>query len=437
MKISNIKKLNEKIPDWMKLPFGRIIRHQLIHNKVFEEQYKRLDVSESASYEEVLNSLKQCLTYAYVHTLYYHALFDSIDFNPYEFNDLTQMKSIPILTKEILQKEYQNIAVDNICNFYEVTTGGTNGKPTKVLMDKNSIYKEWAFVYHYWSKYGYDYKSSRLATLRGVDFNGKEHKYNPLYNEIRLNPFLLSDKTIADYVKKIKAFKAEFLYGYPSSVYNFCRLCLKHKIDIEKNFKAVFLISENLYQYQEDVITQATKAPIAMFYGHSERAVFAEKRQNTGYIFNDHYGYTELSCDNGIIATGFVNSKMPLIRYAVDDTARQLEDNTYQIIGHHSAEVLYGENGTQISMAAVNFHDNSFEGVEAYQFVQNIIGKCELHIVSNSEIDILLLSKVVQNKLGESIKCEVMKTKDIKYTSRGKYKMVIQNCKIDGEDKTK
>ena len=432
MKISKIKKLNEKIPDWVKLPFGNLIRHQLISNSVFVEQYRGLESMSMKSTEDKIETLKQCLTNAYTHTTYYRNLFDRIGFNPEEFSDFKQIERIPILTKEVLQREYLNIAADNIDNYYEVTTGGTSGKPTKVLMDKDAIYREWAFVYHYWSEYGYDYKVSRLATLRGVDFNGKKYKYNPLYAEIRLNPFLMGESTIVDYIKKIKTFHADFLYGYPSAVYNFCRLCLEKNIDIQEQFKAIFLISENLYPYQENVITAVTQATIAMFYGHSERAVFAEKKEGTEYIFNAQYGYTEIGENNEIITTGFINPKMPLIRYLVDDVAMPMNDGTYKILGHHSSEVLYGKEGIQISMAALNFHDDSFDGVEAYQFVQNTIGKCELHIVGEPVNGISVLAKRVQRKLGENIECRVIQKKQIEYTKRGKYKMVIQNCKICG-----
>lgn len=202
MKISSLKKLNEKIPDWMKLPFAPVLRRRLIHNKTFRNQYQELEKTERLTEQEQVELLKECLINAYEHTPYYHRIFDEIQFNPHTFNSLKQFEKIPVLTKEILQKEYADLAADNVTNYYEVTTGGTSGKPTRVLMDKEAIYREWAFVYHYWSKFGYDYNSSRLATLRGVDFNGKKQKYNPLYAEIRLNPFLMGDDTIREYVKK-------------------------------------------------------------------------------------------------------------------------------------------------------------------------------------------------------------------------------------------
>ena len=42
MNISLLKKINERMPYWMKKPFAKIIRNKLIKNKVFLEEYKSL-----------------------------------------------------------------------------------------------------------------------------------------------------------------------------------------------------------------------------------------------------------------------------------------------------------------------------------------------------------------------------------------------------------
>ncbi|QAS62028.1 hypothetical protein [Clostridium septicum] len=92
------------------------------------------------------------------------------------------------------------VSTEEIDN-YVAYTGGSTGKPLKILLDTNSIYKEKAFVYNYWSKFGYDYNSSRIVTLRGLEFNNKIYKYNPIDNQIILNPFTLNEGNIEEYVK--------------------------------------------------------------------------------------------------------------------------------------------------------------------------------------------------------------------------------------------
>ncbi|MBQ8317534.1 MAG: phenylacetate--CoA ligase family protein [Lachnospiraceae bacterium] len=437
MKIQLIKKVNEILPAWIKKPFSPIIRNKLINNKIFLDQYNELLDLDMCIEDELkliqFERLKDTLVYAYNNTKYYRKIFDSVNFNPCQMKNLEDLENIPILDKKKLSDNYNDIISEDVDDAYSVSTGGTSGAPIHLLMDRKAIFKEWAFIYHYWSKYGYNFRESRLATFRGVDLNNKISEENPLYREIRLNPFIMNDNNIEKYIHKIKNYKADFLYGYPSAIYNFCRLVEKHRIDISKMFTAVFLISENLYDFQEEIIKKVTGCKIAMFYGHTERAVFAE-RTDKGYVFNRLYGFTELSNEGCPIVTSFINRKMPLIRYMVDDKVSLVDNNTYSIIGHRDMEVLHGNNGEQVSVASINFHDDTFDAVTAYQFVQEEIGKCTLRIQSDnslSEVDINKIHKRVSQKLGKGFVCDVRKVDKIELTKRGKYKMLIQDIKLD------
>lgn len=42
MNIAAIKKINEKMPYWMKWPFSKMIRKKLIKNQEFLNQYRKL-----------------------------------------------------------------------------------------------------------------------------------------------------------------------------------------------------------------------------------------------------------------------------------------------------------------------------------------------------------------------------------------------------------
>lgn len=82
-------------------------------------------------------------------------------------------------------------------------------------------------------------------------------------------------------------------------MYNYCRLNREAKTDIRGRYKAALLISENLYPFQEETIRSVLGCPIVMFYGHSERAVFAE-RYDKGYLFQPLYGITEMGPEGSL-----------------------------------------------------------------------------------------------------------------------------------------
>lgn len=99
--------------------------------------------------------------------------------------------------------------------------------------------------------------------------------------------------------------------------------------------------------------------------------------------------------------------------------------------------MLYGEKGEQISVAAINFHDRTFDAVEGYQFVQSEPGRCVLYIVPAadrlSEKECQQIAESVASKLAPTVVCEIRQCRELVLTQRGKYKMVVQNCVIESE----
>lgn len=435
MGIKQLKKLNEALPDWMKSLAAPIIRNQLIKNTIFLRQYDELVENDNKTLEErksiLIENLRNTLIYAYQKSSYFGKLFEEIGFDPFTLKEEGQLKAIPVMDKDVLRKYCNEIMIQECTNYYSATTGGSTGRPLKIELDKDSIYKEKAFIYHFWARYGYDYQRSRIATFRGLEFDGKYYKRNPLYNEILLNPFMLKPENIEKYTALIEKFRADFLQGYPSAIYLFCCCLEKKKIQIAGKIKAVFLISENIYSFQRDKIQNVLQCEIAAFYGHSERAVFAEQIGENAYEFNTLYGYAEVTSEGKLLCTGFINKRMPLIRYDTEDAAIALADGSYRIYGHRSKEVLYGKSGEEISAAAINFHSEAMANINGYQFVQDVPGKTKMYVVkdADSTVNIIEIQQAVKNKLGEAIDVEIELANHLLLSGRGKYQMIIQNCK--------
>ena len=72
-------------------------------------------------------------------------------------------------------------------------------------------------------------------------------------------------------------FGVEFLHGFPSAIYSLCKYAKQLNIDLKNKYKAVFLISENIYDFQKNMIKEILGCDAYAFYGHTERAVFAEQ----------------------------------------------------------------------------------------------------------------------------------------------------------------
>ncbi|MDR2546885.1 MAG: hypothetical protein LBC96_05145 [Lachnospiraceae bacterium] len=442
MKSRLLKKLNTHLPAPIKRVLGTPIRRAFFRHLTFRGQLAELDYLETATNEEKrelqLTKLKQTLIHAYDHTRYYRKLFDKINFDPRTFSAFAEMEQIPLLTRSDIAAHFTELQADDVTDYYLSTSGGSGGAPMKILLSKESLYRERAFIYHYWSQHGYDFHKSKIASFRGgIDFGeDKIKRENPIYREIQLNPCLINEKTVMKYLAHIEQYGAEFLHGYPSALYSFCRFIAAAGIDLRGKFRAVFLISENIYPHQREQIEATLACPIAAFYGHTERAVFAEEA-GSGYRFNDSYCYAETNGES-IITTGFINRKMPLIRYQTDDSAvssgycaKEGVSEIFHITGHRDG-VLYGKRGEIMSAASLYVHDDVLDHVANQQFVQDELGRVQMLICpqgSMSEVDRKAINDYYQAKLGSSLDIKVVIVDELHFTPRGKLSLIIQNVK--------
>lgn len=432
-----LKKLNSGTPDIIKKVFSKYIRRKVILNKYFLNKVEELDkyahLSEVEKQELSMKNLKEILIYSYEKVPYYKNIFDKHGLNPYKFSDIEEMKDLPLLSKNKIIENFHDLKSREEINCYVASTGGSTGKPLKILLDTKSIYEEKAFVYNYWSKLGYNYKTSKIITLRGVEFGDKLYKVNPIDNQIILSPFKLNKDTLHKYIKIINSFKPEYVHGYPSAIYNLCKLINNENIKLKVKIRGVFFVSENLDEAEKKYIEETLDCKSLIFYGHSERAVFAEKYED-GYKFNSLYGVVEFIPEKeenhfSIVCTGFINRKMPLIRYKLDDIAI-VENGKIHIVGHWDKEMLIGKNDERISMASINFHSNIFEKIKMYQFEQYNKGEVTLKIVEDDRLtdkDKQLMKASLALKLKGVINFNIEIVDKIELTNRGKLKKIIQH----------
>lgn len=148
------------------------------------------------------------------------------------------------------------------------------------------------------------------------------------------------------------------------------------------------------------------------------------------------YGYTELANDGRIISTGFINYKMPLIRYATDDYAELVAGDLYKIRGHRE-KTMYGKHGELVSLASFTDTSAVFEKIEKYQFVQEELGHVLLRIVPAigfTEQEYKKVHEFLNEKAQGIIDFSVQTVDDIEYKTRGKFDLLIQKLSETAND---
>ena len=288
-------------------------------------------------------------------------------------------------------------------------TSGSNGeRPFSFYLDRDRSAREMAFVYSGWSRVGFTEKDAKVV-LRGfgLDPRGEYiHEWEPALKELRLSVFPMSSADVSTYLDLIDARGIRYLYGYPSAIEILCRHMCRMNRYPKLPLLGVLPISEPVFAHQRRAIAAALNAPIANFYGLSEKVVFAIENDDLTYSFEPLYGAAELVDDEGqpitevgkegrIIGTGFLSTGMPFLRYDTEDRATLLEVaaaangqrlRVGQIIPRRKPDFLISASGGRV--VTIDFTPENpryFQGIEEYQFFQDTAGKCTIRYILSED----------------------------------------------------
>ena len=420
------------------------------YGKYYRDFYKQIDDFFQLPLEEKrkiqLKKIQEIVEYAYFNVPYYKELLDKNNIS-YKINSFEEFEKIPYLTKDIIRNNLDKLKSKEKIKNIKVTTGGTTGMPMEFYLDKKVVINELAFVDYYWNKFSNEYKNtSKIAVLRG-NIPSKNKKFEKIGNRLILSSFQLIKNNTEEYLKVLEKFNPDYLHIYPSSLSLVAEYIFENNIKINlPNLKGIYSSSETLNDFQREIIEKVFKVKICDLYGHSERAVIAfDNIKNENYTLDLLYGYTELISENNkniisesleegeIVATGFWNKSMPFIRYKTGDNA--ISSGKYsslkKISGRKSEYFIDKNSNKIIFICSDEPFWNCKEKVDAYQYVQNEVGKCQLKIVKSKKF--LLTGndeKEIINELKRlypNIEFYISYVENIERTKRGKYKYLIQN----------
>jgi phenylacetate-CoA ligase len=288
--------------------------------------------SELAAFQ--LSQLRRVVSHAWATVPAYRTLMQGLGITPQDINTLGDITKFPIISKQHLKRDGPSYVSTAFCPklLFTAHTGGTSGVPVPIKRDMASIAREHAFVrrqFRWAGLTGWD----RCAYLEGRRIRGPASARHPPYHydaatrELTLSTFHLEPATIQEYVKLMTRYRIVALIAYPSAAY----VLAKHSIVQGRpiRLRCVLTTSETLSIPQRTLIGEAFSCPVFDVYGSAERVVYVHTCEKGRYHIVSDYGYTELvpaalpnqDCYR-VIATGFWNMAMPLIRYDMGDLVR-------------------------------------------------------------------------------------------------------------------
>ena len=167
--------------------------------------------------------------------------------------------------------------------------------------------------------------------------------------------------------------------------------------------RAFFSGSENIFDYQVELIEQQLGDRFYNWYGHSEKLLLGGYcAKNRLYHMEPTYGYFELLDEEGqviresgrrgeIVGTSFHNPGMPFIRYRTGDFGELFGFECpdcgrkmpllKKVHGRWSGERVYNADGSFVTTTALNLHSELYRHLNGLQYVQERKGQIKILVV--------------------------------------------------------
>jgi len=404
-----------------------------------------------------LTKLRKVVGLAYERSRYYRESFKGVGFEPGDLKDLSDLSGLPTIDKHIVRERLNDMLTTppDSRHVDYMSTSGTGGTPLGFYIDRDRSAVEFAHLSQSWMRVGY-VPGATTAVLRGNvvgrDRAGRFRDYDPLLRQYIYSSFHLSPEHMVQYVEHMRTVRPKFLQAYPSSAHTLARFMLSQGLQLPDTVIAILLGSEPVYPHQRQFMAENLRARLYSWYGHTEKLVLAaECEYSTAYHVWPTYGYFELLDSHGrevergdhgeIVGTGFINRAVPFIRYRTDDFAVRVADRCElcrrnhvlidRMRAHRSQEFLITRDRRAIvAWTALNMHDDTFDGIMQFQFVQTVPGEAELLVVPTAgevRYNLDRIDKHLRAKLKGQVVVKVRLADRIEHSPSGKKPLIRQH----------
>ncbi len=371
------------------------------------------------------------------------------------YKNYKTLTDFPILNKEDLINNLDNIATISEKIAVVSLTGGTTGASMKVLYTKENIQERHALLEHFRAQYGYQL-GKRCAWFSGKNIVTEKNLrkgicYRDDYiNKIRFfSTFHITDSNFDVYWTAFCKFAPEFIVGFPSSVYELCSMASARGLKLDNTVKAFFPTAETLLPVHREVIGSVLGCKIADQYASSEGAPFILECEQGGLHIHPLTGVFEVVDENmlpaqegEVLVTSFTTEGTPLIRYRIGDRIKLAPTDKQCACGScfplvekiegRSTDYILSPTHGKINLGNISNSTKGITGIIQFQVIQQELDKVHVLVVAGSDFNADQQSKfktALAERFGPQLEINLQVVDEIAKERSGKFRIVKNNIK--------
>ncbi len=422
--------------------------HYLFTRQVLQRITSQAEISPAQQFEYV----KAIVQHAYTYSPFYRRRFIAQGFKPEDFNDISDLQQLPVLSKADLRDNIDEILCTNIVpeDRIQSATGGTTGIPVTFYRDRYSQqYRRGIDIaiarYYGWHTgqwQGLLWGAPRdLISARNIKEKILQHF---VYRQYALDTSQLTNESYEQFVRQTLKYNTRFILAYPSLAYDLAKR-IQAGVVSPVRVPVISVTAEPLHDFQRAAIENVLAENVYARYGAREFGTAAfECREKQGmHILTESVYFEVIPTSPGsdigtLLVTDLLNRTMPLIRYRVGDIARLdfspcpcgLPTPRLCDVSGRETDIIWRPDGSGLpGTEIVSMVGRSGIKVKV-QVIQEqerlIVIKVEGMIDSNkNEIESLI--HIFRKDISADIEYRVESVERIKRTPSGKYRYVISN----------
>jgi len=377
----------------------------------------------------------------------------------HEVNSLTEIQKLPILTKDNIRKNRDEIVANNATKFQLVpmSTSGSTGKKLEFYSDRKN-YLSWACTIRgdMWAGYRPGAKQAFLwSTPEKMTYKARLRRLIKNFlvdHALRLSVSNLTDAQYEKHILQFNKYKPEFFTAYPGSLAYFTEYLEKHDFTTHSP-TGIIIGGDMFYERQRAIIERTFKTKALNRYGSTEVFHIAgECQEQNGLHVSMEHIYLEILNKNGnpcqegetgsIVITDLTNYGFPFIRYKIGDvgaiTARKCacgrELTLLENLQGRETALIKGPNGVRASGTFwIDMFYTIIPDIIQFQVYQDLINHVQIKLIVDQNYDFTCNQKIIaliHEKFSAEMQIDIEMVDKIETAVEGKLKFIISNISV-------